>query len=168
MEFDSLGLLFIGLSLMFLIAVLFGHQRREHMSTQNSAWDNIRYELETELEKHYDFDIAKFRSSVIEQNKFFDGAENQLQKMQSIIGVPLTKPLPAEVKNTEKLFDEKIRLLRDEHKEYKSKGNVLAESRTKLALTSLTSLAKIYMFNVSGASKFKAKSGLSTISNIIG
>lgn len=168
MEYDSLGLVFIGLSIMFLIAVLFGHQRREHMSVQASAWDNIRYELENELQKHYDFDIAKFRSAVIEQNKFFDGAENQLQKMQSIIGVPLTKPLPAEVKNTEKLFDEKLRLLRDEHKNYKSKGNVLAESRTKLAITSLTSLAKIYMFNVSNAAKFKPKSGLSTISKIIG
>ena len=171
MEYDSLGLLFIGLSLMFLIAVLFGHQKREHMSNQASAWDNIRFKIEKDAEKDFDFNVTKFRSNVINQNKFFDIFDKDLTKLQQIIGIHLSKPLPAEVKDTEKLFDEKIRLIKEAIVKAKkdSKSRMYIETMSNMSIQTLTSMAKLYMIT-SGFSdtNAKPKSGLSTISKILG
>lgn len=167
MEYDSLGLVFAGMAIAFLIFILFGHKRREHMSIQNSPWDTIRYELETELSKGFDFDVAKFRRDVIDQNTFFDETEKPLMSAQKLITVPLTKPLVSEVKNTNKLFDEKLRILRSEYDKHKSEANIIGEVTTKMGISFLLGLAKVYMFNKSNASKFKPKSTVDKVSTSV-
>jgi hypothetical protein len=178
MEYDSLGLLFIGLSLMLLIAVLFGHQKREHMSNQKSKWNSIQKSVEDSLKEKYDFDIAKFRKNTSDQKAFFDRNKYQLEK-NSELGFPLTMPEVKEMKDTSKPFDERYRLIHDRVEEIrkitkdfdsaaynKSAYDLISTELEKTLKTTLTQIAKMYMLEKVG--EVKPKSGLSTISKILG
>lgn len=169
MKYDSLGLLFIGISFVLLVAILVGHRSREHMSNENSAWDNVRYNLEQELSSSYDFDVAEFRRKVVEQNKFYTGGlvDKAIADTQKLTGVPLGKPVPAEVKNTEKLFDERMRLLKEDYDKAKKDNNIIAKESNKLAMQALKSFAKFYMIYASGAHAYKPKSTTDKVSTSV-
>lgn len=169
MKYDSLGLLFIGVSFVLLIFILVGHRNREHMSNESSAWDNVRYNLEQELSEAFDFDVAKFRRSVIEQNKFYTGEllDKSIADAQKLTGVPLGKPVPAEVKNTEKLFDERMRILKEDYEKAKKDNNIIGKEATKVAIQLMKSFAKFYMLYVSGAYGFKPKSTTDKVSTSV-
>jgi hypothetical protein len=66
-KLDSVGLLFVGLALLFLAATLFGHKRREHFSSVLNPWDTLVKEVETEYTKYYTFDLSKFREFATNQ-----------------------------------------------------------------------------------------------------
>ena len=178
MEFDSLGLVFIGLSLMFLIAVLFGHQRREHMSNQVSKWDSIRRSVEDQLKEKYDFDFAEFRKAVSDQNTFFKESKRELS--EPVLGfISINIPDVKDMKNTDKPFDERYRIIHDEMQELKTSGkkrdikeynsrpnDLLADEYERSAKSQLVNMARLYMINK--VKSTKPKSGLSTISKLIG
>jgi len=82
---DEVGLLFVGLALLFLIAILYGHQNREHFSDEANAWETIQREVEADLSTFLVFDVATFRKNTADQTKFFalvDGKLNDAQKAQ--------------------------------------------------------------------------------------
>lgn len=181
MEYDSLGLIFIGLSLMFLIAVLFGHQRREHMSNQKSKWNSIQKSVEDSLKEKYDFDIAKFRKSTSDQVAFFKNYDKLLQQLGSLTGITLVMPDVKDMKDTEKPFDERFRLIdediknllefakkrsKDDKEQSKFPFDAYVDMLSKNAKMTLTSVAKRYMIEKS--TPVFPKSGLSTISKILG
>ena len=169
MKYDSLGLLFIGISLVLLAAILIGHRSREHMSNESSAWDNVRYNLEQELSSSYDFDVAEFRRKVIDQNKFYTEGllDRAIADTQKLTGVPIGKPVPAEVKNTEKLFDERMRLLKEDYEKAKKSNNIIAKEANRLAIQALKSFAKFYMMYASGAHSYKQKSTADKVSTSV-
>lgn len=166
MEHDSLGLLFIGLAVALLIFILFGHKRREHMSNEDSVWNNIRIALEKDMEKSYEFNVANFRKGVLDQNSFFGHSEDTLGKFSKLVGVSLEAPSTAEVKNTDRLFDEKLRLLKDEYDKYVKDGDLANAEMYRLAIVIIKSEARQYM--LATVKEMKPRTFTSTISKIIG
>ncbi len=82
---DDVGLLFVGLAILFLIAILYGHQNREHFSEEANSWETIQREVEADLSTFLVFDVATFRKNTSDQTKFFaliDGQLNDGQKAQ--------------------------------------------------------------------------------------
>lgn len=160
---DSLGLLFVGLTVLLLAASLWGFRRREHFAAQASAWDGIRVSVEKELQSVYELDLAAFRKKVLDQHAFFEEKGEELQKLEAALGVPMGQPEVSEVKNTNRLFDEKIRLLGEERAAQKKKSQFAGMHTTDLALASLKTLAKVYMIENADT---KPKTGV--LSNILG
>jgi hypothetical protein len=147
---DAVGGVFIGLALLFLVVMLWGHRKREHLSVQASPWDSIRVQIETELAKRVDFDLGKFRSSVLIQEAFFDTEAGALALHEKALNVPMSAPTVAQVKDTNKLFDEKIRILTEElHTEGKKGATDLQYAYTlALAIGTLKTLARSYMIEM--------------------
>ncbi len=149
MKHDSIGYIFVGLSIIFLIGILYGHKRREHFGKERSVWDTLRVSVEEEVGKFMTYDIGQFRKDVADQNDFFNNKD--LSKYQVTLGVPMGAPTPSEVKNTDHLFDEKIRIM----KEYEiSQGKITKDlsglnNKTNAALAGaiLKTLAKQYMYS---------------------
>lgn len=166
MKYDSLGLLFAGLAVVFLAFILFGHKRREHMSSEDSVWNNIRVALEEDMKEKYEFNIANFRKGVLDQNKFFQSLEDTLGKFSKLIGVSLEAPSASEVKNTEKLFDEKVKNLKIEYEKFVKAGDLENAEIYRLAIVIIKSEARQYMIN--NVNDLKPKTFTSTISKIIG
>lgn len=150
MKHDSIGYIFVGMSVLFLIAMLYGHTRREHFGKDISVWDTLRVSVEEEVGKFMTYDIGQFRKDVANQNDFFDN-NDELSKYQVTIGLPMGAPTPAEVKNTNILFDEKIRIM----KEYENTQSKITKDLTglnnkadsALAVGILKTLAKQYMYS---------------------
>lgn len=148
MKADSLGLCMVGLSIAFLIAILYGHRRRETFSQQSAQWDTLRSQVEASSKKTVDFDIAGFRKAVLDQNKFFEVEADTLDETGRAIGVPLGIPAVADVKNTNRMFDEKIRLLSEEmtaEAKKKTPESMIAANTSGLGIAVLKTLAKNYM-----------------------
>ena len=149
MKNDSIGLIFVGLSILFLIGILYGHKRREHFGKEASVWDTLRVSVEEEVGKFMTYDIGQFRKDVANQNDFFNNED--LSKYQVTLGVPMGAPTPAEVKNTDHLFDEKLRIM----KEYEKTQSKITKDLTglhnitnaALAAAILKTLAKQYMYS---------------------
>jgi hypothetical protein len=148
MKHDSIGYIFVGLSVLFLIAMLYGHNRREHFGKQASVWDSLRVSVEDEVGKFMTYDIGQFRKDVANQNDFFNNDE--LSKYQVTLGLPMGAPTPAEVKNTDHLFDEKIRIMKEyetsQAKITKDLTGVHNKTNAALAGAILKTLAKQYMY----------------------
>jgi hypothetical protein len=144
---DSLGYLLIGLSVLFLIVVLKGHSNREHLTSQGSQWNKIRVSVENKLKETVDFDISKFRAAVLSQKTFFDTMGPTLESIGNKLSVPLGEPELGEVKDTEKLFDEKIRILTTEMEELAKKDlpDILTANTSGIGIQILKGLAKNYM-----------------------
>lgn len=166
MKYDSLGLLCIGMAVVFLAFILFGHKRREHMSNEDSVWNNIRVALEEDMQKSYDFNIANFRKGLLDQNVFFAKLEDTLGKFSKVIGLSLEAPSASEVKNTEKLFDEKVKNLKNDYEKYVKAGDLANAESYRLAIVIIKSEARQYMIQT--ATDLKPKTFTSTISKIIG
>ena len=151
MKHDSIGYIFVGLSLIFLIAILYGHKRREHFGKESSMWDTLRVSVENEVGKFMTYDIGEFRKDVSNQNDFFSEKESELAKYQLSIGFPMGEPTPAEVKNTNNLFDEKIRITKAyedaQSKITKDLSGLNNKSNAALANAILKTLAKQYMYD---------------------
>jgi hypothetical protein len=151
MKHDSIGYIFVGLSVLFLIGMLYGHKRREHFGKESSVWDTLRVSVENEVGKFMTYDIGQFRKDVANQNDFFASEESDLSKYQVTLGLPMGAPTPAEVKNTNSLFDEKIRIM----KEYEtSQGKITKDlsglhnkTNAALSVAILKTLAKQYMYS---------------------
>jgi hypothetical protein len=151
MKHDSIGYIFVGLSVLFLIGMLYGHKRRERFSQDISIWDTLRVSVEEEVGKFMTYDIGRFRKDVANQNDFFSAEETALSKYQITIGLPMGAPTPAEVKNTERLFDEKIRIMKEyensQSKITKDLSGLHNKSNAALAGAILKTLAKQYMYS---------------------
>jgi hypothetical protein len=135
----------IGLAVLFLIAILSGHTRREHLAQEASAWDTVRVEVEKSLGNIVDYDLSAFRKAVLMQNTFF---ADTFDKLSSELGVPLGAPLPSEMKNTDRMFDEKIRILTEEMTAQRKKtepNNLIAANSAEMGISVLKHLAKNYM-----------------------
>lgn len=149
MKHDSIGYIFVGLSVLFLIGMLYGHKRREHFGKETSVWDTLRVSVEEEVGKFMTYDIGQFRKDVSNQNDFFNNEE--LSKYQVTIGLPMGAPTPAEVKNTNNLFDEKIRIMKEyensQSKITKDLTGVHNKTNAALAVAILKTLAKQYMYS---------------------
>lgn len=157
---DSLGFLLIGLSIVFLVAILFGHQRREHLANRASRWESIRQSLEDEVKQKYDYSVAEFRTKVSNQNDFFAWGESALKKFDEASGLSfLTRPEVKDMKDVDKPFDELYRLVDVRMKELVEFGrkrnpddpqqdlsSIWANFYTKHNKSVLTFLAKNYMF----------------------
>lgn len=145
---DYSGYVCIGLAVLFLIAILSGHTRREHLAQQASAWDTIRVEVEKSLGNIVDYDLSAFRRSVLIQNAFFADMKDTLDKLSSELAVPLGAPIPSEMKNTDRMFDEKIRILTEEMNAQLKKTeptNLIAANSAGMGVSVLKHLAKNYM-----------------------
>lgn len=151
MKHDSVGYIFVGLSVLFLIGMLYGHKRREHFGKETSVWDTLRVSVEEEVGKFMTYDIGQFRKDVSNQNDFFSSEETDLSKYQLTLGLPMGAPTPAEVKNTNNLFDEKIRIMKDyensQSKITKDLSGRLNKTNAALAAAILKTLAKQYMYS---------------------
>jgi hypothetical protein len=149
MKHDSIGYIFVGLSVLFLIGMLYGHKRREHFGKETSVWDTLRVSVEEEVGKFMTYDIGQFRKDVSNQNDFFNNEE--LSKYQVTIGLPMGAPTPAEVKNTDHLFDEKIRIMKEyeisQSKITKDLSGLNNKTNAALAAAILKTLAKQYMYS---------------------
>jgi hypothetical protein len=149
MKHDSIGYIFIGLSILFLIGMLYGHTRREHFGKEASIWDTLRVSVEEEVGKFMTYDIGQFRKDVANQNDFFNNED--LSKYQVTLGVPMGAPTPAEVKNTDHLFDEKIRIMKEYEKNQskitKDLTGLHNKTNAALAAAILKTLAKQYMYS---------------------
>ena len=103
---DDVGLLFVGLALLFLIAILYGHQNREHFSDEANAWETIQREVEADLSTFLVFDVSTFRKNTADQTKFFalvDGNLNDAQKAQKAaaqVAAAATKVTTSDIFNT--------------------------------------------------------------------
>lgn len=149
MKHDSIGYIFVGLSFLFLIGMLYGHKRREHFGKETSVWDTLRVSVEEEVGKFITYDIGQFRKDVANQNDFFNN--DDLSKYQVTLGVPMGAPTPAEVKNTDHLFDEKIRIMKEyeisQSKITKDLSGLNNKTNAALAAAILKTLAKQYMYS---------------------
>ncbi len=163
MKYDSLGLLFAGMAVVFLAFILFGHKRREHMSGDTSAWYTIRKEVEDELSKNFDFNVAKFRYATNDQNAFFKD-KNMIEALNAVRAVAffadLSPPDVKDVKNTEKLFDEKMRILKEQYDasvkgaDGRGKDNtkenilvsILIREHLKMGILHMKNMVKMWMF----------------------
>jgi hypothetical protein len=179
---DSVGLIFIGLGISFLVAILLGYQKREHMSNNKSKWESIKLSVENLLKEKYDFDIAEFRKNVADQNLFFKGFERGGELKTAVFGmIRLDIPEVKDMKDTNKAFDERYRLVDVDAASFKdfskmrAKGDknqkqwameVFVDQASKHAKTLLVNYAKMYMIGKAG--EVIPKTGLSTISKIIG
>lgn len=163
MEHDSLGLLFIGLAVALLIFILFGHKRREHMSGDTSAWYTIRKEVEEELSKNFDFNVAKLRYATNDQNAFFKDKEivNALNEIRRVaFFADLSPPDVKDVKNTDKMFDEKMVMLKKQYDDAVKGANgggkdntvegilvsILVREHLKMGILHMKNMAKMWMF----------------------
>jgi hypothetical protein len=171
---DHVGVLFIVFAIMFLIAILFGNRRREHMSLSTaSIWDATRVAVEAEASKFYNFDLNQFRKDVAVQNDFFTVEADYLASLGKAIGVPLDAPVPSQVTNTDKLFDEKIRLLTADQatmsgQVVKGTSDLAGVESYNLAITAIKYLAKVYMLKLLEAqTAITPKTTASKVSNII-
>jgi len=147
---DEYGLLCIGLALIFLVAVLYGHTRREQFSIDNSSvWDSVRVEVEKELAaKKIDYDIAGFRKAVLAQNSFFTDSSS-LDTYSQLLGIPVGVPDVSQVTNTNRLFDERIRLITIDMNAANAKSTINDlefAHNNGLAIAVLKTLARTYMF----------------------
>jgi len=149
MKHDSIGYIFVGLSFLFLFGILYGHKRREHFGKEASVWDTLRVSVEEEVGKFMTYDIGQFRKDVANQNDFFNNED--LSKYQVTLGVPMGAPTPAEVKNTDHLFDEKIRIMKEYEKTQskitKDLTGLHNKTNAALAAAILKTLAKQYMYS---------------------
>jgi hypothetical protein len=149
MKHDSIGYIFVGLSILFLFGILYGHKRREHFGKEASVWDTLRVSVEEEVGKFMTYDIGQFRKDVANQNDFFNNED--LSKYQVTLGVPMGAPTPAEVKNTDHLFDEKIRIMKEYEKTQskitKDLTGLHNKTNAALAAAILKTLAKQYMYS---------------------
>ncbi len=140
---DHIGLVFVGLAVLFLVAILVGHNRRERFTNQTNVWDSIRVETETELAKKYVFDLSKFRAAVLNQNDFFDeSTKDVLEHTQKALNVPMGIPDLTQIKDENKLFDEKIRIMNEE---LAAVDDISYANIMGLAIESLRAFAKTYM-----------------------
>jgi hypothetical protein len=160
---DSLGLLLVGVAVLFLIATLVGHRRREHFTKDSTQWDAIRVAVERDLTTRYDLNLLEFRKQVLDQNEFFAAKADDLQKHEAALGVPMGQPEVSQVKTTSKLFDEKIRILTDEMNVSMKKPDLIAGNTTGLAIATLKTLARIYMIE---RADVKPKAGV--VANLFG
>ena len=177
---DSVGIVVAGLAGLFLVFILLGHQKREHMSNQKSKWNTIQRSVEESLKEKYDFNIAEFRKNSADQKAFFDRLTRELSGIQKALGVNLALPEVKEMKDTSRPFDERYRLIdedvatiikssKDAPKDPKAKvqpSELLYTELGKNAKAQLISLAKLYMIIV--CPSVKPKTALSAISKIIG
>jgi hypothetical protein len=149
MKHDSIGYIFVGLSILFLFGILYGHKRREHFGKEASVWDTLRVSVEEEVGKFMTYDIGQFRKDVANQNDFFNNED--LSKYQVTLGVPMGAPTPAEVKNTDHLFDEKLRIMKEYEKTQskitKDLTGLHNKTNAALAAAILKTLAKQYMYS---------------------
>ena len=149
MKHDSIGYIFVGLSILFLFGILYGHKRREHFGKEASVWDTLRVSVEEEVGKFMTYDIGQFRKDVENQNDFFNNED--LSKYQVTLGVPMGAPTPAEVKNTDYLFDEKLRIMKEYEKTQskitKDLTGLHNKTNAALAAAILKTLAKQYMYS---------------------
>lgn len=136
MKHDSVGLLCIGLAVVFLIAILYGHIRRERFTSEANAWTTIQHEVEADLQTFLVFDVAMFRKNTSDQKAFFailDGKSNEIMDtslIQSVVdainvvatirspstsedpsGNELLKPYFTGTFNIDKPFDTRMALL---------------------------------------------------------
>lgn len=153
----------MGLTILLLAASLWGFRRREQFTSQASVWDGLRVGVEKELQAVYELDLAAFRKKVLDQRAFFESKEEELQKLEAALGVPMGQPEVSQVKNTNRLFDEKIRLLGEEKAAQHKKSQFAGMHTTDLAIASLKTLAKVYMIEHADT---KPKTGV--LSNILG
>lgn len=82
-----MGLVFVGLAILFMIAILYGHRRRESFANESNVWDSIQREVEADLQSFLSFDVATFRKNTSDQKKFFamiDGALSDAQKVELV------------------------------------------------------------------------------------
>ena len=179
---DTVGLIFVGLGLSFLVAILLGYQKREHMSNNKSKWESIKLSVENLLKEKYDFDIAEFRKNVADQNLFFKGFDRLGELNQPVFGmIRLNMPEVKDMKDTNKGFDERYRLVDVDVTVFKDfikvrgKGDkdvkqgpteLFIDESVKHAKTLLVNYAKMYMILKAGI--VIPKTGLSTFSKIIG
>ncbi len=160
---DSLGLLLVGVAVLFLIATLVGHTRRERFTKESAQWDSIRVAVERDLTGKYDLNLLQFRKQVLDQNEFFAEKADELQKFEAALGVPMGRPEVSQVQSTTKLFDEKIRILTDEMNASMKTPDLVAGNTTGLAIATLKTLARIYMIE---RADVKPKTGV--VSNLFG
>ncbi len=163
MKYDSLGLLCIGMAVVFLAFILFGHKRREHMSGDASAWYTIRKEVEDELSQNFDFNVARFRYATNDQNAFFKDTDmiKALNEIRTVaFFADLSPPDVKDVKNTEKLFDEKMAILKKQYDEAvkgasgRGKENtkenilisILIREHLKMGILHMKNMVKMWMF----------------------
>jgi len=165
---DFAGYVLVGLALVFLVATLVGHRRRERFSN-DSVWEKIRIEIEGKLGERVDYDLSAFRKAVLPQNPFFDEMKEQLDSLGARIGVPLGAPDVSQVKNTEKLFDEKIRILTDEMQAQFKKptiANATTGYSNALGISILTNIAKQYMLGEAAGLNPTPKTGTGSSTSI--
>lgn len=170
MKFDSIGIMFAGLAIVFLVASMVGNRKREHLSNETNVWDSIRVATERILDSTVDYDVAKFRKETLNQNAFFDAEEATLAAFEKGIGLSMGPPSGVEVKRSGALFDEKLRLFEeDKQKQLKKKGpdSLKLANQIKLAAGTLRSLAQNYMLNIAIENGAKPKSG-GTLSKLFG
>jgi hypothetical protein len=175
---DYTGYVCVGLTVLFLAAVLHGHSKREHLAQEASVWDTVRVDVEKSLGNIVDYDLSAFRKAVLPQSTFFATMKDTLDKLSAEIAVPLGAPTVAEMKNTERMFDERVRLLTEEmHSQHKKSEptNLIAANSAGMGVCMLKQLAKNYMILTAidiGTSP-KKSAGVSTsisssLSNIFG
>jgi hypothetical protein len=83
---DDVGLVCVGLALLFMIAILYGHQRRESFANESNVWESIQREVEADLQTFLVFDVGTFRANTADQKKFFalvDGFLSDAQKAEA-------------------------------------------------------------------------------------
>ncbi len=73
-----MGLIFVGVALLCLIAILYGHRRRENFSNESNVWEAIQREVEADLQTFLVFDVGTFRANTNDQSKFFAMIDGQL------------------------------------------------------------------------------------------
>jgi len=84
---DDVGLVFVGLAILFMIAILYGHRRRESFANESNVWDSIQREVEADLQTFLVFDVGTFRANTSDQKKFFvmiDGVLSDAQKLELV------------------------------------------------------------------------------------
>jgi hypothetical protein len=95
--------------------------------------------------------------------------KEQLDSLGARIGVPLGAPDVSQVKNTEKLFDEKIRILTDEmHAQFKKPtlANATTGYSNALGISILTNIAKQYMLGEAAGLNPTPKTGTGSSTSI--
>jgi hypothetical protein len=79
---DDVGLVCVGLALLFMIAILYGHQRRESFANESNVWESIQREVEADLQTFLVFDVGTFRANTADQKKFFAMVDGRLTDEQ--------------------------------------------------------------------------------------
>jgi hypothetical protein len=145
---DTIGYLFIGLTVLLVCSVLFGHTRRERFSQESSPWEAARIEVEAQLANSVDYDVGAFRKYVMDQNLFFPIMKDPLIGLQASLFTSMIMPEASQVKNTATMFDEKLRLMKEDMESLIKKGqpsDLATANLVSAGMTCMLKLARNYM-----------------------